>query len=145
MSTWKRNIAAPSARLRLGWQRFPRRNCDWNTFPSIFFDHSLSSGSGICSDRNEAFLFIGGLFCSWAPQNLYTKDGRKFDVNCWKLLRRVVGPPPDIDWSQPWHTILHAWHSGIDQQLEYHGFNQGMVSEISFRGLEICKVRCSTS
>ena len=27
----------------------------------------------------------------------------------------------DIDWNQPWHTILHSWHNRIDQQLEYHG------------------------
>ena len=30
--------------------------------------------------------------------------------------------PADIDWNQPWHTILHSWHNRIDQQLEYHGF-----------------------
>ena len=43
-------------------------------------------------------------------------------VHCRKLLRRVVGPPADIDWNQPWHTILHPWHRRIDQQLEYHFF-----------------------
>ena len=43
------------------------------------------------------------------------------DVQCRKLLRRVVGPPADIDWNQPWHTILHAWQDRIDQQLEDHG------------------------
>ena len=49
---------------------------------------------------------MGGLFCSLAPQNLY---------------RCVVGPRPDIDWNQPWHTILHAWHNRIHQQLTFHG------------------------
>ena len=33
-----------------------------------------------------------------------------------------MGPRPDIDWNQPWHTILHSWHNRFDQQLEYHGF-----------------------
>ena len=50
-----------------------------------------------------------------------TNDLRKLDVHCRKLLRRAVGPPADIDWNQPWHTIRHVWHRRIDQQLEYHG------------------------
>ena len=53
-------------------------------------------------------------------RKIYTTDLRKLDVHCRKLLRRVVGPPADIDWNQPWHTILHAWHRRIDQKLEYH-------------------------
>ena len=54
-------------------------------------------------------------------RKIYTSDLQKLDVHCRKLFRRVVGPPADIDWNQPWHTILHAWHRRIDQQLEYHG------------------------
>ena len=55
-------------------------------------------------------------------RKIYTNDLRKLDVHCRQLLRRVVGPPADIDWNQPWHTILHSWHNRIDQQLKYHGF-----------------------
>ena len=56
-------------------------------------------------------------------RKIYTNDLRKLDVHCRKLLRRVVGPPADIDWNQPWHTILlHSWRNRIDQQLKYHGF-----------------------
>ena len=55
-------------------------------------------------------------------RKIYAGDLRKLDVHCRKLLRRMVGPPADIDWNQPWHTILHSWHNRIDQQLEYHGF-----------------------
>ena len=54
-------------------------------------------------------------------RKIYTNDLRKLDAHCRKLLRRVVGPPADIDWNQPWHTILHSWHNRIDQQLKYHG------------------------
>ena len=50
-------------------------------------------------------------------RKIYTTDPRKLDVHCRKLLRRVVGPPADIDWNQPWHTILHAWHRRIDQHF----------------------------
>ena len=41
-------------------------------------------------------------------RKICTTDLRKLDVHCRKLLRRVVGPPADIDWIQPWHTIIHA-------------------------------------
>ena len=65
-------------------------------------------------------------------RKLYTTDLRKLDVHCRKLLRRVVGPPADIDWNQPWHTILintSCMAQTVDQQLEYHGFKM-LVSEI---------------
>ena len=55
----------------------------------------------------------------------FIHDLRKVDVHCRKLLRRAVGPPADIDWNQPWHTILHARHRRIDQQLEYGVQNVG--------------------
>ena len=32
------------------------------------------------------------------------------DVAHRKLLRRVVGPPAGMDWSRPWHEILHDWN-----------------------------------
>ena len=64
-------------------------------------------------------------------RKIYTIDLRKLDVHCRKLLRRVVGPPADINWNQPWHTILHAWHRRIDQQLEYHGFKMWSMKYFS--------------
>ena len=64
-------------------------------------------------------------------RKIYTSDLQKHDVHCRKLLRRVVGPPADIDWNQPWHTILHAWHRRIDQQLEYHGFKMWSTQYLS--------------
>jgi len=41
----------------------------------------------------------------------------------------VEGPPGDIDWNQPWHTILHAWHRRIDQQLD--GFKMWSTKYLS--------------
>ena len=64
-------------------------------------------------------------------RKIYTSDLQKLDVHCRKLLRRVVGPPADIDWNEPWHTILHAWHRRIDQQLEYHGFKMWSTKYLS--------------
>jgi hypothetical protein len=31
-----------------------------------------------------------------------------------QLLRQVVGPPPDMDWSQPWRAVLHLWHRRVN-------------------------------
>ena len=60
----------------------------------------------------------------------------KFDVHCRKLFRRVVGPPPDIDWNQPWHTLLHAWHNRVDQELR-KPWLQDMVNEIFIQVLKL--------
>jgi len=49
-------------------------------------------------------------------RKIFTSDLQKFDVHCRKLFRRVVGPPAEIDWNQPWHSILHAWHRRIVDQ-----------------------------
>ena len=38
-----------------------------------------------------------------------------------RLLRQVVGPPAGVDWSQPWHEILHLWHDRLNQILTEHG------------------------
>ena len=32
------------------------------------------------------------------------------DVAHRKLFRRVAGPPAGMDWSRPWHEILHDWN-----------------------------------
>ena len=55
-------------------------------------------------------------------RRVYEGELRKMDAHCRKLLRRMVGPPPDIIWNGPWHDILHEWHIPIKQQLECNGF-----------------------
>ena len=52
----------------------------------------------------------------------YVGELRKLDVHCRKLLRRMVGPPPDANWNGFWHEVLHEWHIRIEQQLECNGF-----------------------
>ena len=37
------------------------------------------------------------------------QDLAALDVAHPKLLRRVVGPPAGMDWSRPWHEIVHDW------------------------------------
>jgi len=55
-------------------------------------------------------------------RKVYVGELRKLDVHCRKLLRRMVGPPPDANWNGPWHEVLHEWHIRIEQQLECNGF-----------------------
>ena len=40
------------------------------------------------------------------------------DIACRKLLRQIVGPPGGIDWTRPWHDILHDWHERVYDKLE---------------------------
>ena len=30
-----------------------------------------------------------------------------------RLVRQIVGPPPDTDWTAPWHEILHRWNQRV--------------------------------
>ena len=55
-------------------------------------------------------------------RKVYVGELRKLDVHCRKLLRPMIGPPPGINWNEPWHDILHEWHTRIEQQLECNGF-----------------------
>ena len=43
-------------------------------------------------------------------------------LKCEKKLRRMVPPPVEIDWSAPWHVILHSWHARIDTVLHQFAF-----------------------
>ena len=38
---------------------------------------------------------------------MYKTDLREFDVLPPKLFPDVLGPPANLDWTRPWHHILH--------------------------------------
>ena len=57
-------------------------------------------------------------------RKVYLGELRKLDAHCRKLLRLMVGRPPDINWNGPWHDILHEWDIRIAQQLECNGFKK---------------------
>ena len=40
---------------------------------------------------------------------------RKFDSEWRRLLRSMVGPPSGLDWSMPWHEVLHSWNQHVQQ------------------------------
>ena len=55
------------------------------------------------------------LFCRWAPENVYNRPSQiTVDVHCRELFQRSIAPPSGMNWGQPWHTTLHAWHPRID-------------------------------
>ena len=51
---------------------------------------------------------------------MYKTDLRNFDVLFRKLLRSVVGPPAGMDWTRPWHEILHDWNGRVNEFAALH-------------------------
>ena len=50
---------------------------------------------------------------------LLTEDGyfRSEGISSFRrLLRSVVGPPGGMDWTRPWHEILHVWNGRVHEQ-----------------------------
>ena len=48
-------------------------------------------------------------------RSIYKNDLHRFDVLQRRFLRSVVGPPRNIDWTLPWHEILHQWNDRIQR------------------------------
>ena len=48
-----------------------------------------------------------------AHEVLHKHDLHKLDVHFRKLARIAVGVPGGVDWSLPWHEILHVWHERL--------------------------------
>ena len=38
-----------------------------------------------------------------------------------KLVRNIVGPPPQTTWDSPWHIILHAWNERVNYFVKPSG------------------------
>ena len=54
-------------------------------------------------------------------RKIYKQDLRKLDVKFRKLVRTIVGPPGGLDWSAPWHHILHEWNARVLECAEQAG------------------------
>ena len=48
-----------------------------------------------------------------AHRKVYNQDLCKMDIVFRRLLRSIVGPPGDVDWTLPWHGILHHWNERV--------------------------------
>ena len=56
-----------------------------------------------------------------AHRKVYKQDLCKMDIVFRRLLRSIVGPPGDVDWTLPWHEILHHWNERIKFLTARHG------------------------
>ena len=54
-------------------------------------------------------------------RTVHQKDLHQLDAACRKFLRAVVGPPSNLDWSRPWHEILHDWNGKVQSITLEHG------------------------
>ena len=46
-------------------------------------------------------------------RTVYRNDVHNMDVAYRRLLRSVVGPPRNMDWTLPWHEVLHIWNERV--------------------------------
>ena len=49
-------------------------------------------------------------FFAAGHRSMFKQELAAPDVAHRKLFRRVAGPPAGMDWSRPWHEILHDWN-----------------------------------
>ena len=56
-----------------------------------------------------------------AHRKVYKQDLCKMDIVFRRLLRSIVGPPGDVDWTLPWHKILHHWNERVKFFTSRHG------------------------
>ena len=55
-------------------------------------------------------------------RKIFKQELAALDVAHRKLLRRMVGPPAGMDWSRPWHEILHDWNVRVSIFVGQAGF-----------------------
>ena len=46
------------------------------------------------------------------------EDIEKMDVTFRSFARQIVGPPPNTDFTQPWHVVLHLWNARVSLYTE---------------------------
>ena len=56
-------------------------------------------------------------------REIYQQDLCKLDIKFRKLVHAIVGLPGGLDWSAPWHDILHEWNACVVDCAEWAGVN----------------------
>ena len=68
-----------------------------------------------------------------AHRRVYKQDLCRMDIvfrrllRFFFLLRSIVGPPGDVDWTLPWHEILHHWNERVKFLTVRHGLQTRSV------------------
>ena len=58
-----------------------------------------------------------------AHRIIYKQDLCKMDIVFRRLLRSIVGPPGDVDWTLQWHEIFLHWNERVKFFTSRHGLN----------------------
>ena len=58
-----------------------------------------------------------------AHKKVYEQDLCKMDLVLRRLLRSILGPAGDVDWTLPWHAIIHHWNAQLNFLRACHGLN----------------------
>ena len=63
---------------------------------------------------------ISPVACFGASHRAIHKDVlAKLDVEYRRLMRMIVGPPADTNWTSPWHEILDGWNNKVQVLSDY--------------------------
>ena len=87
---------------------------------------------------SPAACFAGG------HRKMYKQDLRKLDIKFRRLVRTIVGPPGGLDWSAPWHDILHRWNARVLKCVEQAGVKLWSQEALGTT-LEISNLHCQPS
>ena len=74
-----------------------------------------------------------------AHRKVYKQDLCRMDIVFRRLLRSIVGPPGDVDWTLPWHEILHHWNERV-KFFNSSSWLENMVCCVPGTLLEICEL-----
>ena len=61
-----------------------------------------------------------------AHRKVYKQDLCRMDI-VFRRLRSIVGPPGDVEWTLPWHEILHHWNERGKFLTARHGLKTWSV------------------
>ena len=67
------------------------------------------------------------VFFGAAHRKVYKQDLCRMDIAFRRLLRSIVGPPADVDWTLPWHENLHHWNERVQFFTARHGLKTWSV------------------
>ena len=107
----------PSARKRGGGKKKKSAHT-LNPNPTIAISKSVSIAQRLA--YFDAMVTPVACFAS-GHRKIYKQDLRKLDVKFRKLVRTIAGPPGGLDWSAPWHHILHEWNARALECAEQAG------------------------
>ena len=88
----------------------------------VLFAHRWIFGDKNVSSRRRLICFdavVTPIACFAAGhRKVYAHDSHKLDVAMRRMLRSTVGAPSGMDWTRPWHAMLHDWNTRVQLVLQ---------------------------